>query len=50
MSVKRGLKWPEKRLEIINKLGEKNVLLLNVTSQNIRCSLYLLLDNDLGTD
>lgn len=36
MSVKRGQKWPEKRLEIINKLGEKNVLLLNVTSQSIR--------------
>ena len=36
MSVKRGQKWPEKRLEIINELGEKNVLLLNVTSQNIK--------------
>lgn len=36
MSVKRGVKWPEKRLEIINQLGEKNVLLLNVTSQNIK--------------
>ena len=36
MSVKRGVSWPD-RSEIVEKLGgEKNVLLLNVTSQSLK--------------
>ena len=36
MSVKRGVTWPDRR-EIVEQLGgEKNVLLLNVTSQSLK--------------
>ena len=36
MSVKRGVTWPDRR-QIVEQLGgEKNVLLLNVTSQSLK--------------